>query len=688
MYTSKNIQRFPTITNEELSPSRNVRQQDQQRFGGIYRVIARNGEIAHYSTSWDLQRAKKHNLRQLVLGKHMHHWLQLEYDDSDLRSIRFEIVEVVRRPKKKLVLPSIDTDIKGDWRKGRGKRRGVRKWNHKGGDQVSGKPGAWVGGLPPPESLPVQAFTYDDYEKILMKKLKMHHVKYLQQRLNVLLQGYNNKQIIPRLRLWQAMYYKARKEEQNVAAKQIQRVFRGRRTRQALWRWKVKQSIVTMQCCIRCHQAWSKISIKRWEIVSFYAARVIQRAHKTHLAQSLSRVHIIHIKRSRSAKNIQRVWRGKLGRKIWYHLRLVRSAIKIQCRWRVRKGGLALHLKKQFARQQAAEEQNATISIQCMVRQWFARAIRDELEFKRLVRAAIRIQCRWRIKKGGLALHLKRQAKKHELEYQKELERAAIRVQAAWRRKKGQFALHLKRQAQKRMISQKDQRKIAARKVQHWWSVVTGSFAAKMKARAKMQLRRDAKAEHEEMEFAALRVQACWRRRQGGLALHLKRQAKKMIENDNRAASRIQMWWHSSQGNFAAQLKARAQIQQRKEEIAEAKYQEELYMAALRVQSMWRRRQGGLALHMKRQAKKFALEHERLEEKNAHQIQVWWAHMSGNFAAKMKARAKMQMFKEEQENSKAAHQIQVWWAHMTGNFAAKMKARAKMQSRFDLFLEP
>ena len=63
MYTSKNIQRFPTITNEELSPSRNVRQQDQQRFGGIYRVIARNGEIAHYSTSWDLQRAKKHNLR-------------------------------------------------------------------------------------------------------------------------------------------------------------------------------------------------------------------------------------------------------------------------------------------------------------------------------------------------------------------------------------------------------------------------------------------------------------------------------------------------------------------------------------------------------------------------------------------------------------------------------------------------
>jgi hypothetical protein len=679
MYTSKNIQRFPIVTHEELeNESHQVR--NNNKVGGIYRVVAHNGEIAHYSTSWDLQRAKKHNLRQLVLGEHVHHWLQEVYNSSDLRSIRFEIVEIVRRPKRRLVLPTISSPNQSpDWRKGRGRRRGVRKWNHRGGDQVSGNPGAWVGGLPPPESLPVQAFTYDDYEKILAKKLKKHHIFYLQNRLGVLLQGYRNKQIVPRLRVWQAALWAARKKERNAAAKQIQRVYRGRRTRQALWRWKVKQSSIAIQCCIRVHQAWSKVSTLRWKIVSYIAARIIQRAYKTHVAQSFARVHIVHVRRSRSAKNIQRVWRGKVGRDRFFHALLVRSAIKIQCRWRIRQGGLALHLKRQHAKQLEESEQQSALSIQCMTRQYFSRMIRDDLEYNRLVRAAIKIQCRWRIRQGGLALHLKKQARKHQEQHLQELERAAIRVQAAWRRKKGQFALHLKRQAQKRMTSQKDRQINAVNKIQHWWAVVTGTYSSKLALRAKRQHKIEAKLERETMEFAALRVQSMWRRRQGGLALHLKRQGRALEAKEHLAASRIQMWWHSSQGNFAAQLKARAKVQQRKEEVARKEELDEMNLAALRVQSMWRRRQGGLALHMKRQAQKFALEQEKIDNENAHRIQVWWSHMSGNFAAKMKARAKMQLVKEEQQNTKAAHRIQVWWSHMSGNFAAKMKARARMQ---------
>ena len=163
MYRSKNIQRFPTVTNEELPVEKRVRDDDQQRIGGVYRVSTRNGEIAHYSTSWDLQRAKSHNLRQLVLGKHAHHWLQQEYDTTALRGIRFEIVEVVKRPKRKLVLPNIG-DIKSDWREGRGRHRGTRKWSHRGRDQVSGNSSAWVGGLPPPLTLAVDGAGADNLD--------------------------------------------------------------------------------------------------------------------------------------------------------------------------------------------------------------------------------------------------------------------------------------------------------------------------------------------------------------------------------------------------------------------------------------------------------------------------------------------------------------------------------------------
>ena len=680
MYRSKNIQRFPTVTNEELPVEKRVRDDDQQRIGGVYRVSTRNGEIAHYSTSWDLQRAKSHNLRQLVLGKHAHHWLQQEYDTTALRGIRFEIVEVVKRPKRKLVLPNIG-DIKSDWREGRGRHRGTRKWSHRGGDQVSGNSSAWVGGLPPPESLPVQAFTYDDYEKKLLKKLHYHHVQYLQQRLGVLLQNYNNKQIVPRLRVWQAALYAARKAERSAAATQVQRLYRGRRTRQALWRYKVQRGILTIQCCVRCHQAWVKASHKRWEIVSYFAARVIQRAFQTHIAKGVATIMVKHMRQSRNAREIQRVWRGKLGRARWWHLRLVRAAIKVQCRWRIRKGGLALHLKRQHARQLEDTKQASALTIQCAARQWFARSLRDDYEYEQLIRCAIRIQCRWRIRQGGYALHLKRAARKEEKAYAKQLEQAAIRVQAAWRRKKGQFALHLKRQAQKHMMSEEAHRLSAAQHIQHWWSVITGTYASKLIARSKRQGKKEAKELKKLRELAALRMQSMWRRRQGGLALHLKRQGLAIKKQEASAASRIQMWWHNTQGNFAAQLKARAQVHIRKQELEDAKRLEELNNAALRVQCMWRRRQGQLSYHLKRQAKKYALELELKESKAAHQIQVWWSHVTGGFAAKMKARAKMQLRKEEIAHTAAAHQIQVWWSHVTGGFAAKMKARAKMQLR-------
>ncbi len=63
--------------------------------------------------------------------------------------------------------------------------------------------------------------------------------------------------------------------------------------------------------------------------------------------------------------------------------------------------------------------------------------------------AALRIQCRWRIRSGKLALHLKKQAAKEENAERDKRERAALRIQCAWRRRQGTLAYHLKKQAKK-----------------------------------------------------------------------------------------------------------------------------------------------------------------------------------------------------------------------------------------------
>jgi hypothetical protein len=675
---------------------------EDARLGGVFRVCTQDGAIAHYGTSWDLASARVDHLRRLVRGAHEHFWLQAQYQQfGRLANIRFEVVEMVARPARRTALPNIQGNSPSDdWRSRRAFRRAQRVWDHRGGDQVNrrssssttttantatatglpGGAGMWVGGAPPPEMLPVQAFTYDKYEQTLQRRLHAHQVQFLKRRLKQVLRGYNLRQMVPSLRTWQAMFWRQRKRERNAAATQVQRVARGRRTRQALHRWRVKRAVRTIQCAWRRRVAVVRVSKLRWNIVSFFAARVIQHAFQTHLAMGVARLHIVHVRRSRAALVLQRVLaRGCAGRARVAFLRLERCAIRIQCRWRIKQGGLALHLKRQHARAAATQQQIASITIQCCARQWRACKDRRAKEHARLERAAVRIQCRWRIKQGGLAAHMMREHKKQERAYAEHVERCAIRIQCRWRIKQGGLALHLKRQAKRRTRDKAEWRAEMATRIQHWWSVVNNTYASKLILRAKRQRKKEHRAERKAMENAALRVQCTWRKRQGGLALHLKRQARRIEEHEWRSASRLQMWWHTVTGNFAAQLKARARLMQRRDEIAAETERAETERAALRVQCMWRKRQGGLALHLKRQAKKHAEAEARLRHETAHKIQVWWSHVTGGFAAKMKARAKMQLIKEERAETAAAHKIQVWWSHVTGGFAAKMKARAKMQ---------
>ena len=152
--------------------------------------------------------------RKLVLGTHEHFWLQDQYQKfGRLANIRFEVVEVVPRPSRRTVLPNIQGNSPSDdWRSRRAFRRAQRKWAHRGGDQVGttnglpGGAGMWVGGDPPPETLPVQAFTYNRFEEKLARRLHAHHVKFLRRRLKEVLRGYNLRQMVPSLRKWQAMF--------------------------------------------------------------------------------------------------------------------------------------------------------------------------------------------------------------------------------------------------------------------------------------------------------------------------------------------------------------------------------------------------------------------------------------------------------------------------------------------------
>ena len=161
------------------------------------------------------------------------------------------------------------------------------------------------------------------------------------------------------------------------------------------------------------------------------------------------------------------------------------------------------------------------------------------------LQAALRIQVAWRRRQGGLALHMKRQAKRYNDEQTAMADKAIRTVQHWWSMKNGSFAAKMKARAAM-MVVQEDQ---AIRKVQHWWSVKHGSFAAKMKARAEVLLKleeEDTQKQVEQCEQAARRIQSAWRRKTGQMARHLLKQAKKQLKEELKlelkAAHTIHVW--------------------------------------------------------------------------------------------------------------------------------------------------
>ena len=160
-------------------------------------------------------------------------------------------------------------------------------------------------------------------------------------------------------------------------------------------------------------------------------------------------------------------------------------ALRIQCRWRIKQGGFALHLKKQ-AHKAAAEQL--------------------ELE----TRMAIRVQCRWRIRSGGLALHLKRMAKRDADRLDLE-NRMALRIQCRWRIRQGGFAAHLARLGKAEQAKQGELEDRTAKALQRWWKMIIGRAEAKSLHAAVVKSRQQ-KAQYLRLRFrAVLLMQSRWR---------------------------------------------------------------------------------------------------------------------------------------------------------------------------------
>ena len=183
--------------------------------------------------------------------------------------------------------------------------------------------------------------------------------------------------------------------------------------------------------------------------------------------------------------------------------------------------------------------------------------------------------------------------------YMRRLNAAALKIQLAWRKKNGQMVLHMKR----RIKAEHEEMERAAIMIQNAWR---RRDAKKMVSNMKKRMME----EEAEMEAAALTIQLAWRRKKGQLVLHMKRRIKaEEEENRRRVASEA-----AKQGEFEEQTRAAIMIQNAwrrrdaKKMVANMKKrmmdeEEELNRAALKIQCAWRRRQGTLALHMKRQAK-------------------------------------------------------------------------------------
>ncbi len=394
-----------------------------QRNAGIYNITV--GNVTHFGSTWDLSRAKREQLELLAHGLHTHFWLQEQFQIYGIRGTSFKVVEIVNWPKSTVF-------SRNKWQHSSAKANRAFTIRSSTGTVPERTPG----------------FSYKSFERKLEKFLEFHHVSFLKMELKNVMKLYKRKLTTPKLQKWKDLVTAERFQEQTAAAMQIQRVYRGFTTRQAILRGRRIFAIPTIQRYYRGHLGRKKIAYVRRIKVTNYAANRIQKIWKIHVAQNIVNVLRRHKYLKRKATDIQRVYRGHTGRENAYKIKLVRAALRIQASWRAHHGRLGYQLKQRARKMQRLWKNEGAIEMQRIARGWLGRRFCARLEHERLVHAVVRVQTAWRCKNGQYAYQLLQKAKKereaHDLEvklaadaYALELERAAIKIQCAWRRKRG-----------------------------------------------------------------------------------------------------------------------------------------------------------------------------------------------------------------------------------------------------------
>ena len=513
------------------------------REAGIYRVDI--GRVSHFDSTWDFVRAERETRRKLCRGEHEHHWLQQEFFKHKLADVSFSVVEHVAWPRS-TVFSSKQTK---------------QETSKRGGYTVRSSSGTI------PERVP--GFDFQRFERLLKRRLEFLHVEYLKNELTPVISIYNRKLMRPKLVQWETFVLDQQDEETMAASMQIQRIVRGHACRCRVHRLRKRAKAPIIQRVYRGHLSRKYIAMVRNYVARNHGAVVIQLMWKKHTAKSLVNVLRLNKRRNRMATTIERVYRGYRGRKRAYLVKLENAVLRVQTAWRGHHGKLGYQMKQRALAQQQLWQNEGAVAMQTVFRGYAARKKRKILEFQRLERAVIRIQCTWRRKQGQYSYFLLKKAKAERVahdaqmriereNYNALLNKMAIRIQCAWRRKQGNMAYHMKLRAQEFERQHQKERDDAAHRIQMWWHHMCGNFAARFKARAEVENRR-----HEK-------------------------------ERDD-AAHRIQMWWHHMGGNLARRIKLRAE-----KIIAEERLQEE--RAALRIQSRWRAKKGQFAYHLKRKA--------------------------------------------------------------------------------------
>ena len=112
----------------------------------------------------------------------------------------------------------------------------------------------------------------------------------------------------------------------------------------------------------------------------------------------------------------------------------------------------------------------------------------------------LRCQVAYRKSHGGLAAHMRKQAKKYKEEEERQMNAAALRVQGAWRRKQGTYASFILQRARNEIEKDNREREMAAIRLQCAWRKKKGTFAQHMLKSAQRDAEKDAELERIRLE--------------------------------------------------------------------------------------------------------------------------------------------------------------------------------------------